>query len=120
VRQGCDPIRGTPTGMPPQYPPLKIGPNSIVDIPKDGNFFFAEPINTIKNLIKNSLSDSDVNTYEIAIRAVSTFMFEIDERDGFENLDFNKRLFRLNKTTLNNFTKEFNIFKINVFSLESN
>ena len=63
------------------------------------NFFFAEPINTIKSLIKNSLSDSDVNTYEIAIRAVSTFMFEIDERDGFENLDFNKRLFRfyLNK-----------------------
>jgi hypothetical protein len=63
------------------------------------NFFFAEPINTIKSLIKNSLSDSNVNTYEIAIRAVSTFMFEIDERDGFENLDFNKRLFRfyLNK-----------------------
>ena len=63
------------------------------------NFFFAEPINTIKNIIQNALSDYGVNTYEIAIRAVSTFMLEVDERDGFENLDFNKRLFRfyLNK-----------------------
>ena len=63
------------------------------------NFFFAEPINTIKNIIQNALSDYGINTYEIAIRAVSTFMLEVDERDGFENLDFNKRLFRfyLNK-----------------------
>jgi hypothetical protein len=63
------------------------------------NFFFAEPINTIKNIIQNALSDYGLNTYEIAIRAVSTFMFEVDEREGFENLDFNKRLFRfyLNK-----------------------
>jgi hypothetical protein len=58
------------------------------------NFFYNEPINTIKNIIKNSLSDYELNTYDIAIRAVSTFLFEIDERQGFENLDFNKRLFR--------------------------
>ena len=58
------------------------------------NFFFAEPINNIKNLIRNALSDYEVNTYDIAIRAVSSFLFEIDERQGFENLDFNKRLFR--------------------------
>jgi hypothetical protein len=58
------------------------------------NFFYNEPINTIKNIIRNSLSDYEVNTYDIAIRAVSTFLFEIDERQGFENLDFNKRLFR--------------------------
>jgi hypothetical protein len=58
------------------------------------NFFYNEPINNIKNIIRNSLSDYEVNTYDIAIRAVSTFLFEIDERQGFENLDFNKRLFR--------------------------
>ena len=58
------------------------------------NFFYNEPINTIKHIIKNSLSDYELNTYDIAIRAVSTFLFEIDERQGFENLDFNKRLFR--------------------------
>jgi len=72
------------------------------------NFFFGEPINTIKNIIQNALSHYGVNTYEIAIRAVSTFMLEVDERDGFENLDFNKRLFRfyLNKRQIkypNNF-----------------
>jgi len=58
------------------------------------NFFYNEPINTIKNIIRNCLSNYEVNTYDIAIRAVSTFLFEIDERQGFENLDFNKRLFR--------------------------
>jgi hypothetical protein len=72
------------------------------------NFFYNEPINTIKNIIRSSLSEYEVNTYDIAIRAVSTFMFEVDERNGFENLDFNKRLFRfyLNKRQIkypNNF-----------------
>ena len=72
------------------------------------NFFYNEPINTIKNIIRNVLSDYEVNTYDIAIRAVSTFMYEIDERETFENLDFNKRLFRfyLNKRKIkypNNF-----------------
>lgn len=63
------------------------------------NFFYNEPISSIKNIIRNSLSDYEVNTYDIAIRAVSNFMYEIDERNEFENLDFNKRLFRfyLNK-----------------------
>jgi hypothetical protein len=72
------------------------------------NFFYNEPINTIKNIIRNALSDYEVNTYDIAIRAVSTFMYDIDERETFENLDFNKRLFRfyLNKRKIkypNNF-----------------
>jgi hypothetical protein len=72
------------------------------------NFFYNEPINTIKNIIRNALSDYEVNTYDIAIRAVSIFMYDIDERETFENLDFNKRLFRfyLNKRKIkypNNF-----------------
>ena len=63
------------------------------------NFFYNEPVNTIKAAIKNTFDQYLENSYDIAIRAVSNFMYEIDEREDFENLDFNKRLFRfyLNK-----------------------
>ena len=63
------------------------------------NFFYNEPLNSIKAVIKNTFDNYVDNSYDVAIRAISTFMFEIDEREEFENLDFNKRLFRfyLNK-----------------------
>ena len=40
VRKGAKPVPGT---NPPQMPGLTIGPNSLVDIPETGDFFFAEP-----------------------------------------------------------------------------
>lgn len=42
-RKGCPPIPGT---NPPQFPPLKIGPNSVIDVPKDGEAGVIEPAGT--------------------------------------------------------------------------
>ncbi|MBD2019167.1 DUF4055 domain-containing protein [Leptolyngbya sp. FACHB-36] len=42
-RKGCPPIPGT---NPPQFPPLKIGPNSVIDVPKDGEAGVIEPKGT--------------------------------------------------------------------------
>jgi len=75
------------------------------------NFFANDPINSIKSMIKNVVNSyvSDKNEVSnVAMEAVSKFMFEIDNRDDFEKLDFNQRLFRfyLNKRQIkypNNF-----------------
>jgi len=74
------------------------------------NFFAHDPINSMKSMIKNVLNNfSDKSKVsEIALRAISEFMFELDNRDDFENLDFTQRLFRfyLNKRQIkypNNF-----------------
>lgn len=72
------------------------------------NFFVAEPINTIKMKLRNALGGFIQNHYEVSMEAISKFMFEIDSREDFEKLDFEKRLFRfyLNKKRIkypNNF-----------------
>jgi hypothetical protein len=75
------------------------------------NFFANDPISSIKSMIKNVVNSyvSDKNEVSnVAMEAVSRFMFEIDNRDDFEKLDFNQRLFRfyLNKRQIkypNNF-----------------
>jgi len=75
------------------------------------NFFANDPISSIKSMIKNVVNSyvSDKNEVSnVAMEAVSKFMFEIDNRDDFEKLDFNQRLFRfyLNKRQIkypNNF-----------------
>lgn len=74
------------------------------------NFFYNDPINSMKSMIKNVLNNfgDKSKVSEIALRAISEFMFELDNRDDFENLDFNQRLFRfyLNKRQIkypNNF-----------------
>ena len=58
------------------------------------NYFNIEPINLMKSHIKNALSAFEIKSYDITIQAFSVFMYEIDQREGFENLDFNRRLFR--------------------------
>jgi hypothetical protein len=75
------------------------------------NVFINDPINSIKSMIKNVVNSyvSDKNEVSnVAMEAISKFMFEIDNRDDFEKLDFNQRLFRfyLNKRQIkypNNF-----------------
>jgi hypothetical protein len=72
------------------------------------NFFLSEPINTMKMRLRNILISFTENHYEVSMKAISTFMNEIDNRDEFEQLDFEKRLFRyyLNKKEIkypNNF-----------------
>jgi hypothetical protein len=63
------------------------------------NFFMNEPINTFKLKLRNVLSDYIPNHFEVSMEAISKFMQEIDNREDFEKLDFEKRLFRfyLNK-----------------------
>ena len=75
------------------------------------NSFYDEPINRMKSMIKNVINSyiPDKNeSYNVAVEAISKFMFEIDNRDDFDKLDFNQRLFRfyLNKRQIkypNNF-----------------
>ena len=75
------------------------------------NFFLNEPINSMKSMIKNVINgyNNDKNEVSnVAMEAISKFMFEIDNRDDFEKLDFSQRLFRfyLNKRQIkypNNF-----------------
>jgi hypothetical protein len=63
------------------------------------NFFLNEPINSFKIRLRNILIDYISNHFEVSMEAISKFMQEIDNREDFENLDFEKRLFRfyLNK-----------------------
>lgn len=43
VRKGAKPIAPPIPGAPPTMPAFVIGPNSVLDIPETGDFFFAEP-----------------------------------------------------------------------------
>ena len=63
------------------------------------NFFLNEPINSFKMRLRNILIDYIPNHFDVSMEAISKFMQEIDNREDFENLDFEKRLFRfyLNK-----------------------
>jgi hypothetical protein len=63
------------------------------------NFFLNEPINSFKIKLRNILMDYVTNHFEISMELISKFMQEIDNREDFEKLDFEKRLFRfyLNK-----------------------
>lgn len=72
------------------------------------NYFVSEPINSMKMKLRNILGGYVENHYEVSMEAISKFMIEIDNREDFEKLDFEKRLFRyyLNKKNIkypNNF-----------------
>lgn len=60
------------------------------------NFFLHGPLSSMQSIIKNILTQfSDKSKVsEIALQAVSSFMYEIDKMDDFDNLDFNQRLFK--------------------------
>lgn len=58
------------------------------------NSFVTEPINTFKMKLRNLLGSFTTKHYEISMEAISKFIYEIDQREEFEKLDFEKRLFR--------------------------
>ena len=60
------------------------------------NYFSHGPLSSMQSIIKNILTQfSDKSKVsEIALQAVSSFMYEIDKMDDFDNLDFNQRLFK--------------------------
>lgn len=60
------------------------------------NFFSNQPLSTMSSDIKNVINDySDSSKVsQVSLQAISSFMFEIDGRDDFNNLDFNQRLFK--------------------------
>lgn len=61
------------------------------------NYFGNDPINLIKSKIKNGLTimGGHSTVYnDIAIQAISKFMFELDGREDFGNIDFSQRLFK--------------------------
>lgn len=72
------------------------------------NYFANEPIGSYKLRLRNILVGFINNHLDVIMESVSKFMYEIDKREDFENLDFEKRLFRfyLNKKNIkypNNF-----------------
>lgn len=72
------------------------------------NYFASNPINNIKHILRNLLYGYTTNHYDVSMEAISKFMREIDNGDGIEDLDFEKRLFiyYLNKKNIkypNNF-----------------
>jgi len=59
------------------------------------NYFGNNPINLMKSKIKNSLSIIAGNSNnDIIIQAISKFMFELDGREDFGDMDFSQRLFK--------------------------
>lgn len=59
------------------------------------NYFGNDPINLMKSKIKNGLSIIVGNSNnDIVIQAISKFMFELDGREDFSDMDFTQRLFK--------------------------
>ena len=78
------------------------------------NFFANDPLNILKSLLKNELSQFSDDSFNEVMNAFSIFMFEIDQRTNFEEFNFSQRLFRfyLNKREIkypNNFSVYANI-----------
>ena len=72
------------------------------------NFFANDPLNSLKLALKNSISQFSDDSFTETMNAFSSFMFEIDQRIDFQELNFSQRLFRfyLNKREIkypNNF-----------------
>jgi len=63
------------------------------------NVFFNDPLSMLKATLKNSISCFSDDSFNEVMNAFSSFMFEIDKRINFEELNFSQRLFRfyLNK-----------------------
>ena len=72
------------------------------------NCFFLEPANNIKSKMKNYLTLFTDTAFNEVTTAFSDFLFQIDQRENFESLNYEDRLFRfyLNKREIkypNNF-----------------
>jgi hypothetical protein len=83
------------------------------------NFFINDPLNALKSQIKNVLTQYSENAYDEVTKAFSEFMFQIDQRVNFENLNYSDRLLRfyLNKRGIK-YPNNFNIYTEALFGPE--
>jgi hypothetical protein len=83
------------------------------------NCFINDPLNALKSQIKNALSYYSENAYDDVTKAFSEFMFQIDQRVNFENLNYSDRLLRfyLNKRGIK-YPNNFNIYTEALFGPE--
>jgi hypothetical protein len=83
------------------------------------NYFINDPLNALKSQIKNALSYYSENAYDDVTKAFSEFMFQIDQRVNFENLNYSDRLLRfyLNKRGIK-YPNNFNIYNEALFGPE--
>jgi len=60
------------------------------------NMFIGDPLNTMKSHIKHLIDSFKVegDSYGVTIEALSKFMFEVDQRQDFGDLNFSQRLYR--------------------------
>lgn len=58
------------------------------------NAFFTDPVHTLKSQLKNILTKFTDKSFEKATLAFSEFMYLIDKRENFQNLNFGDRLLR--------------------------
>ena len=60
------------------------------------NVFIGDPLNTIKTMLKHLIDGFkvEVDSYAVTIEALSKFMFEVDQRQDFGDLNFSQRLYR--------------------------
>jgi hypothetical protein len=83
------------------------------------NCFINDPLNALKSQIKNVLTQYSENAYDEVTKAFSEFMFQIDQRVNFENLNYSDRLLRfyLNKRGIK-YPNNFNIYTQALFGPE--
>jgi hypothetical protein len=83
------------------------------------NCFINDPLNALKSQIKNALTHYSENAYDDVTKAFSEFMFQIDQRVNFENLNYSDRLLRfyLNKRGIK-YPNNFNIYTEALFGPE--
>ena len=83
------------------------------------NCFINDPLNGLKSQIKNVLTHFSDNAYDDVTKAFSEFMFQIDQRVNFENLNYSDRLLRfyLNKRGIK-YPNNFNIYTEALFGPE--
>jgi hypothetical protein len=83
------------------------------------NCFINDPLNGLKSQMKNLFTHYTDNAYDEVTQAVSEFMFAIDERTNFEQLNYSDRLLRfyLNKRGIK-YPNNFNIYTEALFGPE--
>jgi len=83
------------------------------------NCFINDPVNGLKSQMKNILTNYSDTAYDEVTKVFSEFMFALDQRVNFENLNYSDRLLRfyLNKRGIK-YPNNFNIYTEALFGPE--
>lgn len=83
------------------------------------NCFINDPVNGLKSQMKNILTNYSDTAYDEVTKVFSEFMFALDQRVNFENLNYSDRLLRfyLNKKGIK-YPNNFNIYTEALFGPE--